>query len=532
MPEAESRRQVTIVFTDIEQSSALWDRLKDDFHAVLEQHDAIIRECLRRTGGVEVKTQGDGFMAVFEDPAAALDFAEQAQRALGMTSWPLTGQLRVRIGMHTGQPLVAYGSDGRADYYGPVVNRAARVADAGHGGQVLLSSATAAAVATALPEGTGLLSLGRYRLRGLDEPEEILQLTQAGAAVEQFPPLRTLDAHTHNLPVQLTSFVGRGQELRQLSDVLRQERARLVTVVGLGGVGKTRLALQVAAEVMDAFTDGVWFADLADTMGAEQAPRAIAAAIGLHTDDAAAEVKRYLERRQVLLVLDNAEGVGGLASLVSDVLRAAPRVQCLVTSRALLHVPGERVFELETLPLPEPGTAPEALLNYDSVALLVERARAVGATVALNAQTAGPLAQICRDLDGIPLALELAASRLRHFPPAELLRRLDQRFELLISRHPDVPERQRTLRGVLEWSYDLLPPELQVLLARLSVFRGTLAPEAVAEVCGADDAWMALADMADQSLLRRQETAGAMRYAMLENIREFAAGETGGGDQE
>ena len=526
MLEAPSARQLTIVFTDVEQSSALWERLKGEFYAVVQRHDAIIRDCLERTGGTEVKSQGDGFMAVFGEAAAAVAFAERLQHALATESWPAAvGQLRVRVGMHTGQPLEARGPDGRPDYYGPVVNRAARVADAGHGGQVLLSAATATAVALALPPGTGLRSLGRHRLRGLDEPEEILQLTHVGAAAEQFPPLRTLDVRAHNLPVQLTSFVGRERELERLAELLQTTHPRLITIMGPGGVGKTRVALQAAADAIVAFADGVWFVDLSETTAAERVPQEIAAALRLHTDDAAAEVERYLAQRQVLLVLDSAEQVEGLASLLSQLLRAAPGVKCLVTSRALLHMPGERVFELEALPLPEPGTRPEALLNYDSVALLIERARAMGATVEVTAQTAAPLAQICRELDGIPLALELAASRLRHFSPADLLQRLDQRFELLVSRHPDLPERQRTLRGVLEWSYELLPVNLRLLLARLSVFHGGMSPDAVAEVCGADDPWTELADLADQSLLRREETAGKARYTMLVNIREFAAGQ-------
>jgi class 3 adenylate cyclase len=292
-----SAEQLTVVFTDVEQSSAHWERLRDGFKSVLEQHDAIIRECLGRMGGAEVKALGDGFMIVFEQPAAAVAFAKETQQALRAASWPPAMRpLRVRIGMHTGQPLVVRGSDGRPDYYGPVVNRAARVADAGHGGQVLLSSTTAAAVAAALPEGAALLSLGRHRLRGLDEPEEILQLAYAGAPEDQFPPLRTLDAHTHNLPVQLTSFVGREAELRQLAELLRQDRPRLITVLGPGGVGKTRLALQAAADSVGAFADGVWFVDLSETRTSERVPPAIAAVVGLHSDDALAEVKRYLDR--------------------------------------------------------------------------------------------------------------------------------------------------------------------------------------------------------------------------------------------
>lgn len=524
MAEATAREQLTVVFTDVEQSSTHWERMGNDFKSVLERHDAIIRECVERMGGSEVKSQGDGFMLVFPSVLDAVLFAGMAQKELTAESWPVrVGSLRVRIGMHSGCPLESRGPDGHTDYYGPIVNRAARVADAGHGGQVLLSTAAVAGVRDLLPPDYDLHSLGRHRLRGLDEPEEIFQLTHPSAPDERFPPLRTLDVFSHNLPVQLTTFVGRERELAQLAGLLGTPHPRLITIVGPGGVGKTRLALQAAADGARLATDGLWFIDLSEVTSSERVVQAIAAAVGLRGDDPDMDVKRYLQQRGVLLVLDSAERVTGLAVMLADLLRAGPRVKCLVTSRTVLHAAGEHVFELGALPLPELDSPAESLSGFDSVALLLERAHESGATVKLGEQTAAPLAELCCHLDGIPLAIELAATRLRHFAPAELLRRLDQRFELLVSRQPDLPKRQRTLRSVLEWSYDLLTPQLQALLAHLSVFRGTFSAEAVADVCAIDDPWTALADLSDQSLLHRQQSDSETRYLALETIREFAA---------
>lgn len=525
---------VTIVFTDVEGSTALWERLGDACRPVLKQHDEIVRAAVAGAGGTEVKHEGDGFMLAFERPSAAVAFAMQAQADLAAHQWPAeVGQLLVRMGMHAGEPIPTADPEGRPDYAGPVVNRAARIADAGHGGQVLLSSAAFNLVRTDLPEGASARSLGLHRLRGLEQPEEIYELTYPATPRETFPALRTLDQHPHNLPVQLTSFVGREEELSELLVMLGDATIRLVTLLGPGGVGKTRLALQAAAESVARFGDGVWLVELAEVRQAERVAEEIATTLGIAAGaprGPASQVCEHLAGREALLVLDNFEQVAAAAPLVGDMLRAAPQAKCLVTSRTTLRIAGEKVFDVPPMPVPQAGAPPEQMARCDSVTLLSERAATHRAELPLTDENAAAVAELCARLEGIPLAIELAASRLRSMTVQEVLQRLTRRFEFLASRHLDLPPRQRALRAAIEWSYDLLSPELRSLLAQLSAFSGGFFMDAAEAICESPDIFEDVLDLCDNSLLSSTETAGRTRYYMLESIADFAA--THLGDEE
>ncbi|MFQ6133683.1 MAG: adenylate/guanylate cyclase domain-containing protein, partial [Armatimonadota bacterium] len=447
---------VTILFTDIEGSTALWERLRDRFGRVLSEHDRVLRRILSETEGTEVKHEGDGLMVAFDRPSAAVAFALRAQSALATHEWPDdVGELRVRMGMHTGESVVAADPDGRPEYFGPTVNRAARIAAAGHGGQVLLSATTCDLVRNDLPEGASLVALGQYRLTGLEQPEAVYQLAHPDLPAEAFLPLRTLDRHSHNLPVQLTSFVGREEELQRVVGMLSDPRIRLITLLGPGGVGKTRLALQAAAECAEQFNGGVWLVGLAEVSQPERVPEEIMATLGLAPRSARApsqEVHDYLSVRELLLILDNFEQVIEAGPFVADLLRATTRVKCLVTSRRGLGIAGERRFHLAPMPVPDADAALQQIARFDSVGLLIERAREHRADWALTHDNAAATAELCARLDGIPLAIELAASRLRAMSVEEVLARLSSRFDLLASRQPDRPPRQRALASAFEWS--------------------------------------------------------------------------------
>jgi predicted ATPase/class 3 adenylate cyclase len=459
---------VTFLFTDIEGSTRLLHELGDAYADVLAEHRRVLRDAFVRHGGVEVDTQGDAFFVAFARASDALAAALVAQAGLN-------GPIRVRMGVHTGEPLVT--DEG---YVGIDVHRAARIAAAGHGGQVLVSQSTRDLVGA-----EALRDLGEHRLKDLTAPERIFQLGDG-----EFPPLKTLNAT--NLPVAANPLVGREREVREITALLSNS-GRLVTLTGPGGTGKTRLALQAAAELLDDFPGGVFFVPLAGVQDAALVSSTITTTVGIH--DFA-----ELHGRRALLVLDNFEHVLAAAPAVSELVRGAQQARLLTTSRAPLRIEGEREYPVD--PLPDP----------DAVALLTQRARAVRPDFAPNEATR----EICRRLDGLPLALELAASRLRSLGSAELLERLEQRLPVLTSGRRDVPERQRTLRATIEWSYDLLEPELQRLFARLGVF-STFALESAEEVGGAtlDD----VDALVEASLLK--PVAGD-RFLMLETIREFA----------
>ena len=516
---------VTFLFTDIEGSTRLLQALGDRYETVLADHCRIIREAIAQGGGTEVNTEGDSFFAVFPSADRAVQASTSAQRRLAAHGWPQGTAVRVRMGLHTGE-----GRLGGTDYVGLDVHRAARIAGAGNGGQVLISDATRALVEPGLPEGIGVLDLGAHRLKDLARPERIYQLEIAGLE-RDFAPIRTLDAHPNNLPLQLTSFVGRDAEIAAVRELV--DAARLVTLTGPGGTGKTRLALQVAAERLGEHTDGVFFVELAPITDQGLVASAIAAALRIReaADRPLLEtLKDDLRDKAMLLVLDNFEQVTGAAPLVTELLSAAAKLHVLVTSRAVMHLQGEREFPVPPLRIPDPASLPslEALSSYEAVKLFVERAMTMRPDFAVTNESVPAVAEIVARLDGLPLAIELAAARTRILSPQAILARLGSRLAFLGGGARDLPARQQTLRGTIDWSYELLETPEQGLLRRLAVFAGGGSLDAIEAICSPRelgiDALEGLTTLVEQSLLRRAEIdSDEPRFEMLQTIREFAA---------
>jgi predicted ATPase/class 3 adenylate cyclase len=517
---------VTFLFTDIEGSTARWERQPEAMRAALARHDALVRAAIVEHDGHVVKTMGDAFHAAFARAPDAVAAAIEAQRRLQAEPWGEIGPIRVRMALHTG---AAEERDG--DYYGLPLNRAARLMSAGHGGQVLVSQATYELIRDTLPEGVSLLDLGDHHLKDLIRPERVFQLVGPGL-VSDFPPLRTLDAHPHNLPAYPTVLLGREQDIARVREHLLRDDVRLETLVGPGGIGKTRLAVQLAAEILDHFEDGAFFVALAPISDPGLVASTIAQTLGMRVDGSRPAVQalgEYLHAKCMLLVLDNFEQILAAAPLVSDLLGAAPRLKILVTSRAALQVGGEHEYPVPPLGLPgrQRAMEPAALSQYGAVALFIERASAIRPDFAVTSEIAPAIAEICHRLDGLPLAIELAAARTRLLTPQAILARLERRLPLLTGGARDLPARQQTLRNAIAWSYDLLHPEEQVLFRRLAVFVGGCSLES-AEAIGDADGTLGLdvldgaTSLAAQSLLTQAEgVTGEPRFGMLETIREF-----------
>jgi predicted ATPase/class 3 adenylate cyclase len=510
---------VTFLFTDIEGSTNLARTLDARWPAVLEEHNRILRTAIRDNNGIDVRTEGDAFFAVFPSAIDAVVAASEAQKRLAEHPWPQDGPVRVRIGMHTGE-----GRLGGDEYVGLDVHRAARIAAAGHGGQVLLSEATRALIEDALPDGLELRNLGAHRLKDFGEARHVYQLAIPNLPSD-FPAIRTLEV-PNNLPMQLTGFVGRESELDAIGGLLA--RNRLVTLAGPGGSGKTRLAIEVARRSADC-PDGVFFVDLAPIRDPELVASTIVGSLGLKQRagrPALEAVTGHLANRRSLVLMDNFEQVIVAAPIVEEILRAAPEVRVVVTSRIRLGLLGEQEFPVPPLGLPEDRSDLQALAKNEAVALFRERARAVLPSFEIDEENAGAVADICARVDGLPLAIELAAAQVRLLSPAELLARLQHRLPLRAGA-ANVPERQRTLRGAIDWSYQLLDEPMRRLFARLSSFAGGATLPAIEAVCnpGEDigmDTLEGLASLMDHSLVRREEFAEGSRFSMLETIREYA----------
>ncbi|MFL5695762.1 MAG: protein kinase domain-containing protein [Ktedonobacteraceae bacterium] len=519
---------VTLLFTDIEESTQLLEELGDRYAIVLAECRQLLRAAFQEWNGHEVDTQGDAFFMAFARATDAVLAAVEMQRALAAHSWPEGALVRIRMGLHTGEPTLT-----PEGYVGLDVHRAARIMNAGHGGQVLLSQTTCNLVEQDLPDDVSLRDLGEHRLKDLGRPRRLFQLVISGLPVN-FPPLKTLETYLNNLPVQLTPFLGREQELATVQQLLRRDEVRLLTLTGPGGTGKTRLGLQVAADLSDFFTDGVFFVNLATMSDSALVAPTIAQTLDIREGTGQPLLERLgeeVQQKQMLLLLDNFEQVVTAGVQVVDMLVTCPGLKVLVTSREALHVQAEQEFPVPPLELPDPKRLPDlAVLSHNAaVALFLQRAQATKPDFQLTNANARAIAEICVRLDGLPLAIELAASRMKLLPPQALLARLDQRLLVLTGASRDVPARQQTLRNTIAWSYNLLDAAEQRLFRRLSVFVGGCTLQAIEAICAAldngNDARQALdgvASLVDKSLLQQTEQEGAEpRLVMLETIREY-----------
>lgn len=530
---------LAFLFSDIEGSTRLEQALGTAAYAAIrERHRELLRAAFRERGGREQGTEGDSFFVAFATARDAISAALDAQRALRAETWPDGADVRVRMGLHAGEAFLVGGS-----LVGLAINRAARIAGVAHGGQVLVSETIRTLAGPGLPPGAALIDLGAHRLKDLREPEHLYQLT-APDLPASFPALASLDARPNNLPTQLTSFVGREAELRTACDLLSANR--LVTLTGPGGTGKTRLSLQVAAAGVDDYPDGVFFVPLETVRDPALVLSRIAGEIGLAETGARSArdiLVDWLGQKEALFVLDNLEQVLDVGPIVADLLRAAPGLKVLATSRAPLRISGEQEFPVPGLPVPpDPGPLggyeralfadaaaldPARLSTYEAVRLFIARARAVRPDFAVTNENAPAVAAICARLHGMPLAIELAAARVKLLGPDAILARLDHQLSVLATGARDLPARQQTLRGAIAWSYDILEEPQRRLLDRLSVFIGGFDFEAAEAIAGPAgeigvDVLDGLMALADQSLIRSLD-ADPPRFQILETIREFAA---------
>ena len=556
---------VTLLFTDIEGSTELLQQVGERYADLLAQHCHRLRQAAQAHHGYEVDTQGDSFLFAFARAQDAVLAAVDAQRALvdggrktedggetaegsrqqaaGSRDLGSSVSIRVRMGLHTGEPQ--WTGD---RYVGLDLHRGARIMAAGHGGQVLLSQTTYELVQSDLPAGVTLRDMGLHRLKDLRRPRQLYQVVIEGLP-DEFPPLKTLDARPNNLPTSLTRLIGREVETQQVGSLLRRPDVHLVTLTGPGGIGKTALALTVAAEVLDQFPDGVFFVSLAPIHDPAHVLSAIAQALNIREQGSQPlreSLVTHLRSRRVLLILDNFEHVVAAAPLALELLSASPSLKVLCTNQVILHVRAEHEFPVAPLPLPpradggrqtaDGGDTDYAVRNtqyasriahYPSVELFVQRAQDVRPDFALTPAVAEPVADICRRLEGVPLAIELAAARVKVLPPPALLARLERRLPLLTGGARDLPARQRTLRATIDWSYNLLADAEKTLFRRLAVFVGGCTLDAVETVCWLDegdvaDALDRLGSLVDKSLLRSQEEGDVPCFVMLETIREYA----------
>jgi predicted ATPase/class 3 adenylate cyclase len=521
---------VTFLFTDIEGSTALAQQYPAELHTLLARHHAILHQAIESHNGVVFQIIGDSFHAAFPTAADALKAALDAQRDLQHETWN-PAWIKVRMGLHTGAAQAGAIEERAGGYVGYLtLTRVQRVMSVAHGGQALLSNPTAELVHGELPTDVTLCDMGEHRLKGLLNPEHLWQLV-APDVRQDFPPLQSLNAIPNNLPVQLTSFIGREKDIAEVKRLL--SASRLVTLTGSGGAGKTRLSLQVAAEVIDDFAQGVWFVELAALTDPALIPQTVASVLGLREEQGQPLMTMLtdsLRAKTALIILDNCEHlIEGCAQFADTMLRAAPQIQLLTSSREGLSIGGETTYRVPSLAAPDPQHVPplEALTQYDAVRLFIERAKAVLPSFEVNDANAPAVAQLCYHLDGIPLAIELAAARARGLKVEQIAQRLDDRFRLLTGGGRTALPRHQTLRATIDWSHSLLTEQERSLFRRLSVFAGGWAIEAAETVCAdaeieSSEVLDLLLRLMDKSLILMDELSAVTRYHMLETIREYA----------
>ncbi|TME47604.1 MAG: adenylate/guanylate cyclase domain-containing protein, partial [Chloroflexi bacterium] len=517
---------VTFLFTDIEGSTRLLQELGDEWDKVLEDQRRLMRAAITANHGLELGTEGDSFFVVFTSAADATQAVVLAQQALDAHAWPGDKSVRVRMGLHSGEGRVV-----AADYIGLDVHRAARIAASGHGGQVIISDSVHALVQKALPPGVSIRDLGEHRLKDLPRPEHLYQLDIEGLPTE-FPALKVLDVRINNLPLQLTSFVGRSAEVAEAKRLL--SRAHSVTLIGPGGVGKTRLAIEVARQSVAEFPEGVWLIELASLTNASLVPQAVANSLRIREQPGVAiadTIVRYLEGRHVLLVLDNCEHlIQPVAELVETILGSCPDIRVLATSREALRVGGEAIFPVPALSVPAAVLSGRVgdLGDYEAVRLFCDRASTDVDALPTDPENSAAIVEICRHLDGVPLAIELAAATLSTLTAKQIAAKLDDRFRVLAPGRRAALPRQQTLAASIDWSYDLLSDPERSLLRRLSMFGGAFSLEAAEAVCAGQpiaepELFGLLRSLVNKSLVNVTPIGGELRYNLLETVRQYAA---------
>ena len=507
---------MTLLFADIEGSTRLVQQLDTGYAAVRDAYQSIVREAIETHAGHEMGTEGDSFFVVFDRAADAVACAVRAQAGIENHDWPVTEPVRVRVGIHTGEAVPR--GDG---YVGVAVHQAARVASAANGGQILLTEATRTLAANAPPSESVFADLGAHRLKDLDRPLRLYELRRAGGAPGPRP--RTLDAQRHHLPTHLTPFTGREAELDTVTDLIADPAVRLLTLIGPGGTGKSRLAARVAEHATARFPDGVWFVPLASVSDPAAVPSAVGQTIGADESahaSAADAVFGALGDKRALLVLDNLEHLMEATAFINDVLHAAPNVDVLITSREPLRSSAERLYQVPPMVVPDPAASADDAARADAVALFVDRVSAREPAFRLDATNARDVIEICRRLDGLPLAIELAASRVPSLGVRALREKLDEGLAVLGGGPDDSPERHRTLDAAIAWSYDMLDAHEQQVFRQLAVFNGGWDAAAAAAV--ADASQGDLDALVERSLLRRDLAIANPRFTMLATIREFA----------
>ncbi len=516
---------VTFLFSDVEGSTQRWEQYREAMKRAVARHELLMTAAAHQHGGYVFKTLGDASCVAFPTAPDALRAAADAQRALAKEDFSAVGGLRVRLGLHSG-----HAEERNGDYFGPTVNRVARLMSIGHGGQVLLSRVTRDLAHSDLPTGVSLTDLGSHRLKDLTEPEQVWQLTIDGLPAE-FPPLKSLDVLPNNLPIQVTSFRGRDHDLEEVKRLLAEHR--LLTLAGAGGVGKTRLAVQAGADDLDHYPDGVWFADLAPITDPELVSSVIAKVLGMtqvggrRVDES---IPQWLKRKKLLLILDNCEHVlEAVAKIADGIMHHCPDVRMLATSRQALGIGGEVAHRLPSLAMPDTATGLQTTeaLKYGAILLFVDRAKAADTRFSLNDNNAPIVAEICRHLDGIPLAIELAAARVKVLSIPNLAQRLNERFKILTGGSRTALPRQKTLSALIDWSYDLLTPQEQMLFNRVGIFAGGFSLDAATAVCGGEgldeiDILDLLSSLTDKSLVVADTAGEQERYRMLESTRAYA----------